>query len=93
MLTSIIPLFFINKVSKKNLWVWTMFGCCIGLVLFMIADFQSGNTKVYQPLIIVGTVIFLLFFECGPGPLPYLLYTQIFTNNESKFNSLGYFSM
>ena len=39
------------------------------------------NATAYTTITIIATVLYLAFFETGPGPLPFLLFTEMFPNN------------
>eukprot|EP00767_Chilomastix_cuspidata_P003195 gnl/Chilomastix_cuspidata/331.p2 GENE.gnl/Chilomastix_cuspidata/331~~gnl/Chilomastix_cuspidata/331.p2 ORF type:complete len:528 (-),score=240.68 gnl/Chilomastix_cuspidata/331:1793-3376(-) len=85
-LTTLIGLALIDKLGRKPLLLWGFVIMAVGLALLWLADVllapyadpADDEGKFSFPVLIVGLVLFLLGFEIGPGPVFYVLISEIY---------------
>jgi MFS family permease len=92
-LMSFVCMALIDRLGRKSLLLLSLSGMgasCVGLSVFDLVYSKYSEYSVFNYLIVVCVVMFILFFGAGSGSIPNLITVELFDSNErGKANSVA----
>nr|DBA26169.1 TPA: hypothetical protein GDO54_010466 [Pyxicephalus adspersus] len=76
---TIASLFLVEKAGRRSLYLVGLSGMCICAVIMTIALALLSTTSGMSYLCMVAIFMFVVFFEVGPGPIPWFIVAELFS--------------
>ncbi|XP_068137114.1 solute carrier family 2, facilitated glucose transporter member 2 [Hyperolius riggenbachi] len=76
---TIASLFLVEKAGRRSLYLIGLAGMCICAIIMTIALALLGSRDGMAYLCMVAIFLFVVFFEVGPGPIPWFIVAELFS--------------
>ncbi|KAJ8360477.1 hypothetical protein SKAU_G00170020 [Synaphobranchus kaupii] len=91
---TVVSLFVVERVGRRSLHLIGLLGMAGSAVIMTIALALLDQLKWMSYVCIVGIFSFVAFFEIGPGPIPWFIVAELFSQGPrpSAFAVAGFFN-
>jgi len=84
-LATAFAVFLLGKIGRRTLMLWTYLFMAIILVVMGIAsekvhNLENGLDTYWSSTELIFTILFVAFFEFGPGPITWLYMSEVMNN-------------
>ncbi|XP_069831307.1 solute carrier family 2, facilitated glucose transporter member 2 [Dendropsophus ebraccatus] len=76
---TIVSVFLVEKAGRRSLYLIGLAGMCICAVIMTIALALLHEHAWMSYLCMVAIFLFVIFFEVGPGPIPWFIVAELFS--------------
>ncbi|CAI9619215.1 unnamed protein product [Staurois parvus] len=76
---TIASLFLVEKAGRRSLYIIGLAGMCICAIIMTIALALLSSHAGMSYLCMVAIFLFVVFFEVGPGPIPWFIVAELFS--------------
>ncbi|KAM5165139.1 solute carrier family 2, facilitated glucose transporter member 2 [Mantella aurantiaca] len=76
---TIVSLFLVEKAGRRSLYIVGLAGMCICAIIMTIALALLSSHAGMSYLCMVAIFLFVVFFEVGPGPIPWFIVAELFS--------------
>ncbi|KAG8581236.1 hypothetical protein GDO81_007599 [Engystomops pustulosus] len=76
---TIVSVFLVERAGRRSLYLIGLAGMCICAVIMTIALALLHNHAWMSYLCMVAIFLFVIFFEVGPGPIPWFIVAELFS--------------
>ena len=76
-LSTLVAIPLIKQFNRQTMWYGGFALCAVGLALFVVC-YALSNEQPSQALVIAASVVFIVGFEVGPGPVFILMACELF---------------
>uniref|UniRef100_A0A8D0DDG3 Solute carrier family 2 member 1 n=1 Tax=Sander lucioperca TaxID=283035 RepID=A0A8D0DDG3_SANLU len=89
---TVVSLFIVERAGRRSLHMLGLLGMAVSAVLMTIAMALLDQLKWMSYLSIVAIFAFVAFFELGPGPIPWFIVAELFSQGPrpSAFAVAGF---
>ncbi|XP_056421145.1 solute carrier family 2, facilitated glucose transporter member 2 [Hyla sarda] len=78
-ISTIVSVFVVEKAGRRSLFLTGLAGMCICAVIMTIALALLHAHAWMSYLCMVAIFLFVIFFEVGPGPIPWFIVAELFS--------------
>ncbi|XP_073530986.1 solute carrier family 2, facilitated glucose transporter member 2 [Phyllobates terribilis] len=76
---TIVSVFLVERAGRRSLYLIGLAGMCICAVIMTIALALLHSHSGMSYLCMVAIFLFVIFFEVGPGPIPWFIVAELFS--------------
>ncbi|KAI5095657.1 solute carrier family 2, facilitated glucose transporter member 1 [Silurus meridionalis] len=76
---TIVSLFVVERAGRRSLHLTGLMGMAVSAVLMTIAMALTEQVPALSYVSIVAIFVFVAFFEIGPGPIPWFIVAELFS--------------
>nr|AHE63391.1 GLUT2 [Lithobates pipiens] len=76
---TIVSVFLVEKAGRRSLYIIGLAGMCICAIIMTIALALLSSHAGMSYLCMVAIFLFVVFFEVGPGPIPWFIVAELFS--------------
>ncbi|XP_073482302.1 solute carrier family 2, facilitated glucose transporter member 2 [Aquarana catesbeiana] len=76
---TIVSVFLVEKAGRRSLYLIGLAGMCICAIIMTIALALLSSHAGMSYLCMVAIFLFVVFFEVGPGPIPWFIVAELFS--------------
>ncbi|XP_018409258.1 PREDICTED: solute carrier family 2, facilitated glucose transporter member 2 isoform X2 [Nanorana parkeri] len=76
---TIVSVFLVEKAGRRSLYMVGLAGMCICAIIMTIALALLSTHAGMSYLCMVAIFLFVVFFEVGPGPIPWFIVAELFS--------------
>ncbi|XP_053566109.1 solute carrier family 2, facilitated glucose transporter member 2 [Bombina bombina] len=76
---TIVSVFLVEKAGRRSLYLIGLGGMCICAIVMTIALALLSHHSWMSYLSMVAIFLFVVFFEVGPGPIPWFIVAELFS--------------
>ncbi|XP_040205273.1 solute carrier family 2, facilitated glucose transporter member 2 [Rana temporaria] len=76
---TIASVFLVEKAGRRSLYIIGLVGMCICAIIMTIALALLSSHAGMSYLCMVAIFLFVVFFEVGPGPIPWFIVAELFS--------------
>ncbi|XP_076003290.1 solute carrier family 2, facilitated glucose transporter member 1 [Genypterus blacodes] len=76
---TVVSLFVVERAGRRSLHMTGLMGMAASAILMTVAIALTEKLQWISYLSIVGTFAFVAFFEIGPGPIPWFIVAELFS--------------
>ncbi|XP_075058218.1 solute carrier family 2, facilitated glucose transporter member 2 [Mixophyes fleayi] len=76
---TVVSVFLVERAGRRSLYIIGLAGMCICAVVMTIALALLAHHAWMSYLCMVAIFLFVIFFEVGPGPIPWFIVAELFS--------------
>ncbi|XP_062872230.1 solute carrier family 2, facilitated glucose transporter member 1-like [Trichomycterus rosablanca] len=76
---TVVSLFVVERAGRRSLHLIGLGGMAVSAVCMTVAMSLSGQVPAMSYVSIVAIFVFVAFFEIGPGPIPWFIVAELFS--------------